>query len=78
MIIYIVRSASSLTRGDGYGAAMLDVGHPTVLVNFADDIFNKRYSILPPEGHPQWSKTFDPSFSIETFKAATASKLAKK
>ena len=73
MIIYLVQSAGDLTGSLGYGAAMLDAEVNKVLVTYADESFKRRYTILPHPEHPQWSKRYNPSMSVEVFKAATSS-----
>lgn len=60
MIVYLVQSAGDLTGALGYGRALLDADHDRVLITFADENFRRRHSILPPQDHPSWDKTYQP------------------
>lgn len=60
MKIFLVQAAGDVTGRSGYGRAILDKGHPFVLVSFADQTYNRRNTILPDPDDPVWDLRYCP------------------
>jgi hypothetical protein len=56
MKIYLVIPAHDATGAGGFGASVIDAGHPEVLVSFLDSSYAKRHQMMPDDDHPIWQR----------------------